>query len=376
MMKRGIDSTPRVAQYALASLHAGDILLSTNPDSIESMVIRVATRSPFSHAAIYDGSLNFYEAADTDVLNFNYMRYGIFSKDNVRVLRLKSSIEGHGNIALSAARAAEKYREREYWTPGAIASAFRLLVPNEREGFFCSFLVASCYQEAGCQICNGLRPQEVTPGDIARSENLEDVTEIALYDLPSWDRRPCLIDLSNGALDECRDAPSIQLAFARKMILREIRPLFENAHIGSPSTLDDALIAFINDGDKERQKKLDIEISEILARHHYVELPGRYFSKLLVVSPFKRDQYSEMPLEALTATIELHKELKKKWLDRANGWRAQEALASAAFEKAPLSFLRLHRDYCHSNAEVVEAGVLSISNHITNLEKYCDEVAH
>jgi hypothetical protein len=374
-MRRTIDRTPRVARYALANLQAGDILLSTNPDSIESMGIKAATRSPFSHAAICDGSLNFYEAADNDVLNFNYMRFGISSKDNVRVLRLKSNVEDHRSIALSAAHAAERYREREYWTPGAIASVFRFHVPNNREGFFCSFLVAHCYQEAGFELCKDLKPLEVHPGDIARSENLEDITESALYDLPFWDKRPCLIDSSNEALDECRDAPSIQMAFARKMILREIRPLFEKAGLGSPPTLDDTLIAFMNDKNKQRQKGLDVTISEILVRHRYADLGDRYFSKAFLEESLGCEQYHGMPLETVAATIELHEQLRTKWLDRAEGWRFQEAVATAAFEELDLSLLRLHRDYCRSIAEVVERGVASIGEHITELEKYYDEVA-
>jgi len=46
-------------------------MLSTDAKSPESALIRAATLSSFSHASIYDGQLNYYEAADDGVANFN-----------------------------------------------------------------------------------------------------------------------------------------------------------------------------------------------------------------------------------------------------------------------------------------------------------------
>jgi len=86
-----------VSKFKLANLIPGDILFCTDPDGRESKAIRTATGSPFSHAAIYKGELNFLEAADYGVSNFNYLRFGIAS---IEVERSGLSIENHGPIGI------------------------------------------------------------------------------------------------------------------------------------------------------------------------------------------------------------------------------------------------------------------------------------
>ena len=82
----GGDTSPK---YKLTNLMPGDILFFTDPKGRESRAIRTATGSKFSHVAIYKGEMNFLEAADFGVINFNYFRFGIASKSNVAVYRLR-----------------------------------------------------------------------------------------------------------------------------------------------------------------------------------------------------------------------------------------------------------------------------------------------
>ena len=124
-MVAGVQGDHGACRFRLVDLEPGDILFSTNPNSLESNVIRRATRSPFSHVAIYRGEFNFLEAADFGVSNFNHKRFGIHSDKNVRLFRLRSDAGGRHAVAALAAQAAEKYRELDYWTPGAILSAFK-----------------------------------------------------------------------------------------------------------------------------------------------------------------------------------------------------------------------------------------------------------
>ncbi len=130
----------------------------------------------------------------------------------------------------------------------------------------------------------------------------------------------------------------------------------------------------MNDKDKVRQKELDATISRILESHHYDELGDLCFSKVLSADAFEPKAYSGMPAKVLAATIELHKQLRDKWLERADGWRFQEEVVSAAFQKAGLNLLRLHRDHCRCNADLAEKAIASISNYIADLENYYDEV--
>jgi Permuted papain-like amidase enzyme, YaeF/YiiX, C92 family len=361
------------ANYRLGNLEPGDILLSTDPDSFQSMAIRTATRSPFSHASIYDGNLNFYEAIGHGVVNFNYLRFGIHSKDNVRVLRLKQNIPNSSNIARSAAVAAEKYREREYWTPGAVATLFKLSIPNQEGRLFCSFLVAQSYEDAGFRLCKTLNSHQVHPGDILRADNLEDLTDDLVIRLEDWDKRPCLIDVPSPVDSECRDTPSIQLTYARSMMLREIRPWFENRGLPPPPTLDAALIYLIGDKITERQADLDVTLAAILEKHKYPTLPNfrldRTFDDDL-------ETWKQVPISVIEDSIKLHERLRRKWIDRAKGWSVQGQQMHIAFQRSGLRCLQLHQAHCIASAKVAEDGVRSIELYIRELERFVGKNLH
>jgi uncharacterized protein YycO len=100
------------------ALRPGDIILSTVPDSMISTVIRTATRSSFSHAAVYRGEMNVLEAIGVGITNYSIMRRGVRDKKHVRVLRVAPSVES--NVVRTALAAAESYRGRGYWVSGAL----------------------------------------------------------------------------------------------------------------------------------------------------------------------------------------------------------------------------------------------------------------
>ena len=164
------------ARYRFGNLSPGDVLLSTVPRSSISAAIRAGTRSPFSHAAIYWGRLSFLEAVDVGVSNFNITRFGVNDITNVRVLRLKPTVPNFRALADRAAEAAASYIGREYTVWGAILSAIRSGSENAEGRVFCSYFVAQTYLDAGLSICAGLKPWSVTPGDLHRSDMLQDVT--------------------------------------------------------------------------------------------------------------------------------------------------------------------------------------------------------
>jgi len=155
------------------------------------------------------------------------------------------------------------------------------------------------------------------------------------------------------------------------MMLQEMRPLFEESGLSSPSTFDEAFNIFLSDKDKRRQSKLDATLSLILEKHHYGELAERYFSPAFKPSTFDREKYAQMPLEVLVDTIRLNKAMMRKWNVRADGWRMQEAMTSQAFDMSGYDFLRLHRDFCSSTAATVERARDSIEEFIHNLEELC-----
>jgi hypothetical protein len=164
--------------------------------------------------AIYKGEFNFLEAADYGVQNFNYMRFGIVSKDNIQIRRLNNLVAESEIYILRAAQAVEKYRELDYWTPGAVSSAFKslrrlaaaagFLLPDREKGFFCSYLVAQSYLDAGIELCEGLKPWEVHPGDLMLSPRLCDVSDKVVADLGDWDKRTESFDAGGRARELSR----------------------------------------------------------------------------------------------------------------------------------------------------------------------------
>ncbi|MBP1848261.1 cell wall-associated NlpC family hydrolase [Rhizobium petrolearium] len=338
------DNYKAVSKFKLANLMPGDILFSTDPEGRESKAIRTATGSPFSHAAIYRGELNFLEAADYGVINFNYFRFGITSKSNVAVYRLRPTEEAEA-LAAKASTAVEKYRQLDYWTPGAVMSAFKMLrrlgartglwLPAREKGFFCSYLVSQSYDDVGLELCPGLRPHEIHPGDLLKSPYLEDVSHKTIVDLPSWDTR---VDVLDG---HSRDSPFQRYTAARRHILTDIQKLMADFGLAKPATLDDVLQIIMLDEDAERQMSVDGKVSKQLEKSGFAALTLAYTSNIEgdEAGTINGVAYSELRLDVLKATIANYEFLKQKWEIRLGDVEGERAAGTALRENIPLEIL-------------------------------------
>lgn len=171
-----------------SDMRTGDIVLVGGHGSV-SKVIRTATVSKYSHAAIYDGIDSVYEALG-EGMEKNTLITATMDCNPVAVLRL---ITHNPAVAIKALNYAKKITEQKklYDIPGAVSSGLSwkvaiiitpllpLKIGSEANNvifgddfaFFCSEAVAQAYVEAGTPII-AVKPQNVVPGALYHSPNL------------------------------------------------------------------------------------------------------------------------------------------------------------------------------------------------------------
>jgi len=169
-----------VYRFIESAIRPGDILLSTDRTAKASNLIRKATRSPYSHAAICCNPPEFLEAIGTGVSRLNVTRLFVQDKSYVAIMRLKADFQRNAETALNAARAAGFYLGNDYWKSGALSSLFSMTPARKRNAVFCSHLVATAYEEAGVELVQDTSSEKITPALIAASPILENVTDSVL----------------------------------------------------------------------------------------------------------------------------------------------------------------------------------------------------
>jgi len=153
-------------------LHPGDIILTTVPHSLKHTAIRAVTRSPYTHAIIVTSPPLAVEAVGAGVVRVNLGGYIIRNQASVRILRLSTE-------APAAAREVAEYAEskilRAYTLKDAVFSVVARAPESDTTQYFCSDLVARAYQHARTPL-TAKEPKKTTPGDLAESRLLKDVT--------------------------------------------------------------------------------------------------------------------------------------------------------------------------------------------------------
>lgn len=168
----------RPARWMLdpAALQPGDLILSTQR-AVGSLLIRLGTRSAYSHAAVVLGDGLLAEAVGLGV-----RRRSITTvlKPRLLVRRLDPAL--HPDAAAIADRAAleaERCMHQGYWISGAMRALFVRTPPDRRGRMFCSQLAAHAYQAAGAvTLVPGKTAENTTPADLARSQALMTVPAV------------------------------------------------------------------------------------------------------------------------------------------------------------------------------------------------------
>ena len=163
---KGSDKIGQVYVLDPSALEVGDIVLSTDPTDTVSRLIRLSTGGKYSHAAICTRVGLLMEATTTNnweggVRRSSIMRIVAGDPASLRILRLRQEIPNRDTIAKKAAATAEWMLDRFYWRTGVFwFLPYKYLtnkIPaNERQGFFCSHLVAEMYKRAELDYFLGL----------------------------------------------------------------------------------------------------------------------------------------------------------------------------------------------------------------------------
>ena len=185
--KRSSNSTLETV-YVFSARHVcpGDILLTRVPlklldhSTFQSNAIQAGTRAPFSHAALCIEHGLMIEAVGAGVCRFALGATGVRSRANVKLLRLNLDVVHGPQRAQLAANLGHQYLSRGYSLPGALGTRIAPLRKKARGDLFCSELVARAYEEAGCPLLPGKKPNRIAPGDLLKSDVLRDVTKLAL----------------------------------------------------------------------------------------------------------------------------------------------------------------------------------------------------
>jgi hypothetical protein len=263
------------------------------------------------------------------------------------VLRLDD--ENGQEIGRRAAVAAEEYRERDYWTPGAIRSAIRLDSTSPKGAMFCSFLVAQSYADAGVELCPRLPPHLVTPADIEQSPHLKDISDIAIVPLDQWDHRSDLLDSAH------QQTPFLALADARSEVLESIRKEMKKLKYRIPPTIADAIYITTSDQNHDRRKAADTAITKILVKYHYKDLPRRFAPKLDdLTDTIRGTPYSEFSLDQLRVSIDAHQSMLDLWQARLSDMQADTIYLRLL--KKHVAQLKMYDLYIEYNSAMIRTG--------------------
>lgn len=203
----------------LSALLPGDVVLTASPGQFESEFIRIATRADFSHAILVVDLPNAMEAADVGVERFRLDNRAAQEPENIRVLRVKSE---YSFDASKLIKCANSLMECGYADIDVCSSIFRFIPQFERGRFFCSQLVAHCFEEADLTIVKNATPLKTTPAMIADSMVFKPV-EGAVMKTTSAELTftPRMFDSQNEM------TPNQQLLLAGQRAMERVRPLFE-----------------------------------------------------------------------------------------------------------------------------------------------------
>jgi hypothetical protein len=252
----------RRAYYMLdpERLMSGDVILSTQKGAV-SLLIRIGTRSPFSHASIYLGGGLYAEAVG---LGVRVRPVATMIKNRMKVLRLAAnSSRDPVATALKASESVNNYIHAPYWVTGAMLAIYRTTVLERRHRLFCSQLVAQAYEDAGLRIVPSLDPTKVTPASLAASSAFQDISASAV-------RRIWLIP------DFVVGSHLVSLVDQETMMFQDMHldavDWFKERGIKVPQDWASMVLFLGEDSNESIRSELDLALMSVLGRHGYTKL--------------------------------------------------------------------------------------------------------
>lgn len=207
----------------ISKLQKGDIILTT-AKKIMSFGIRLFTWSDISHAMIYVAHGSVMDSTGDGVCARNIEKTLYPDACSIHVFRLKKTLSD------SELRRVINYVRSETAAPYDTTEAMLSLFKPDKEGGknqFCSRLVARAYASVGVYLHE--KPDHCTPGDIQRSELVEEVEGV-------------VISLSDAEVEAAQAIPDTTIGYreVQKKLMSMIR-----AHKSSVRTENDIIAALI-----------------------------------------------------------------------------------------------------------------------------------
>lgn len=279
-----VNLNTEVLIFDAGSLRPGDILLSTDPTSARSAVIRTATWSDYSHAAICVDPPYFVEAVWPSVMFVTCQRWGIRDRSLIRVLRLDpqgGGVLNAASISEAAAAAAQRFVGHEYWRSGAATARFSFLPVKQRSRFFCSHLVAVAYHEAGIMIAPGIAVDKVLPESLAQSTLVRNVTDEVLvpsHGLEDWLMLQFIDDHRITSPNDLEHETKRHIARKAKKIFakRNVKINDGNAQLGP---FDAVVATLLSVRDNQLARELDTQLFKLMKEEGLFGLFSREFRR-------------------------------------------------------------------------------------------------
>lgn len=233
-----------------SKLKDGDIILTAN-DTISSCLIRLITKSNFSHAKIiFNNPIYIHALPKRGVIAQNIQRKVFKKKEHVCVLRLKEYEKYSAGIEKIKSLIQEEL-SKGYNFFNAISTQIKLC---SKEGLksrkICSQLIAEIYSYVNINLTKN--PNTCTPQDIYQSELLEfiDVPLIKLENMPFIYRE-----------DIKRDDLSIYFNDRDKRIIKSVKKYLPDENINTLKDIFNYLV--------EKHEFIDTEITNIFISESY-----------------------------------------------------------------------------------------------------------
>jgi hypothetical protein len=155
------------------ALLPGDIVLSTSKKNKISWMIRVATASEYSHAALHVGHGIAVEANDPGVVPVYLPSVGYDANTKVHVRRVEGLTPEQQTDLVSFVWS---LLYRPYSTRGAVSTVLSWLRKEADPGYFCSQLASAAYESIKHRI-SACASRDCKPSDLAASNRLIDIPE-------------------------------------------------------------------------------------------------------------------------------------------------------------------------------------------------------
>lgn len=245
-----------------SNLQAGDIIL-VRGGKLHSKAIAHASGGHFSHACLCIKERTIIESiTSTGVQYSSVVRFAFANRENVLILRPNFQDEIQKTLCQDKiVDAAAHEIGKGYDLSGASKCLSETESKVSKDKCFCSQLVANIFLKVGIPLFD--KPSEkVNPNDFPNCNNLHDVTNIVLSEIPKYvfERYQRM-----GESIQCLDEKGSSKSDAHRILsayFKKIAPIFKKHNIAPPKNIPDTLYVLVDPWNRSISGEIDREITK------------------------------------------------------------------------------------------------------------------